>query len=161
MALDPQLRKKTHKVWNQVFWPHIPVLFSTDDSLFSALMSVLFFFYFKKNLYSKYTMLSQFHVYSKMIQVSYIYIIIHIYTYIIYIYYTHTHIYTYIIYIHHTYIYAHIFFFRFFSIIAYYEILNIVLYALQQVFACLFCIQQCVYVNPQLLVYLFPTDTAQ
>ena len=65
-------------------------------------------------------MLSLFQVYSKMIQVSYIYII-------------HTHVYMHVsyIYIIHTSMHTYIFFFRFFSIIAYYKILNIVPCALQ------------------------------
>ena len=49
------------------------------------------------------------------------------------------------------------FFFRFFSIIGYYKILSIVSCAIQQVlYVYLFYIQQCVYVNPKLLIYLSP-----
>ena len=46
------------------------------------------------------------------------------------------------------YIYIYIFFFRFFSLVGYYKILSTVSPC------CLFCIQQCVYVNPKLLIYL-------
>ena len=48
-------------------------------------------------------------------------------------------------------IYIHIFFFRFFSIIGYYKILHIVLCYTKGLY--LFHIQQCVPVNPQLLIY--------
>ena len=55
----------------------------------------------------------------------------------------------------HTHIY--IFFFRFFSIIRYYNILSIVPCAIQQVLiSYVFYIQYCVYVNPNLQIYPFP-----
>ena len=50
----------------------------------------------------------------------------------------------------------HIFFFRFFSIKGYQKILNIVTCAIQQVLVDLFCIQQCVSINPKLLIYPSP-----
>ena len=125
MALGPPSQKEDTLGLEPGLLPHIPVLFSTNYSLFSALMSVfLFFFYLFEKLYSKYnkfTMLSLFQVYSKVIQVSYIYII-HIYIHISYTYIIHTCIYAYIIYIHHTYIYAYIYIL--FQILFHYSLLQ-------------------------------------
>ena len=53
-------------------------------------------------------------------------------------------------------IYIYVLFFRFFFIIGYHKMLSIVLCAMQQVLVYLFYIQQCVYVNPQILIYLPP-----
>ena len=80
-----------------------------------------------------FTMLCQSRVYNKVIQL-----------YIRYIYiYTHTH--------------THTSLFRFFTIIGYYKILNIVPHAMQQVLVVyLLHIQQCVPVNPKLLIYSSP-----
>ena len=49
------------------------------------------------------------------------------------------------------YIYTYVFFFKFFSIMVHHRILNIVPCAIQQLF-----VYMCVYVNPELLIYLFP-----
>ena len=52
------------------------------------------------------------------------------------------------------YIYIYLFFFRFFSHICYYKVLSRFPCAVQQVFVdYLFYMQQCVYVNPNLLIY--------
>ena len=59
-----------------------------------------------------------------------------------------------VLYILYIYICVYIFFFRFFSIIGYYKILNIVPCAMQQdLVIYLFHIQQFVSVNPKLLIY--------
>ena len=66
-----------------------------------------------------------------------------------------SHIYSYIAHIPYKFIY--IFSLRFFSILGYYKILSIVPCVIQQVLVVyLFCIQQCVYVNPKLLIYPSP-----
>ena len=55
------------------------------------------------------------------------------------------------------YMYTYPFFFRFFSHLGYYRILSRVLCVIQQVLVdYLFYIQQCVYVNPKLLIYPSP-----
>ena len=52
------------------------------------------------------------------------------------------------------YIYIYPFFFRFFSCIDYYRVLSSVPCAIYQFLVdCLFCMQQCVYVNPKPLIY--------
>ena len=56
------------------------------------------------------------------------------------------------------YIYIYISFFRFFSHIGYYKILSILPCAIQQVFiGFLFYIQQCMTINPNLLIYPSPS----
>lgn len=55
------------------------------------------------------------------------------------------------------YIFIYICFFRFFLLVSYYKILSRVPYAMQKVLiGCLFYIQECTYVNPELLIYPSP-----
>ena len=110
-------REKEEFVMQAFYWVQLQGEDNSDVSTFSALLCRAFF----KNwsTVDLHTVLCQFQVYSKMIQ-----------------------------------LYIYIFFFRSFSIIGYYKILNIVPCAIQQVLVVyLFYVQQCVSVNPKLLNY--------